>query len=73
MLLQQTIHHGNYYNVLNLETPDDLDEALLQLGESSPYRFKYDPSRNRFHRQLRDDLDATGAGSLGWADIKVLR
>lgn len=72
MLLRQTIHHGRYFNVLELDTVDHIDSALTQLGQTSPYRFNYDPARNRAHAKLRADLLAEGAGCFGWSEIKVI-
>jgi hypothetical protein len=70
MVIRETIHHGDYFNVRTIEG-SSARELLASMGETSPYPFTFDPEHNRFHAEALEDLEGTGKTTIGWARYEV--
>ena len=74
MKVRETIRHGDYRNVREVDierTWDDFVELIL----GSPYKAAQtaeELARNKYVAQCFADLMTAGKGNLGWADYEVI-
>lgn len=72
MIIKETIHHGDYYNVRTLTLRDaTYDDFYGEVRKTCPYR-PHGDSTNRFERQCWDDLVDTGKGTIGWCRYELV-
>jgi len=81
MLIKETIHHGDYYNVREQSVAPTW-QGLIDLLSESPYGRGRDKNldamvnlhraHNRFVARLLADLLTAGKGQLGWARYEVV-
>lgn len=66
MIIKETIHHGDYFNVRTLTLQDaEYVDFFEGVRKTCPYR-PHGDSTNSFERQCWDDLVDTGKSEIGW-------
>jgi len=71
MIVRETIYHGNYRNVRDVECPLDGVETLTLLGATSPYRFTFS-AENRWHVAAAEKFNRGESFDIGWADYEII-
>lgn len=69
--IRETIHHGNYRNVREIECPDDPVAALTLLGHTSPYPFTFRIA-NSHYSKAAIDLARNGSCEVGWSTYEIV-